>query len=638
MRALFLPLKRIFLQILLLLLCYFLCRSIFTIININRFDGLTMGAFLRLCFHGLRFDISTIVTLNAVYFFLLLLPAPLWRMPRWERFTQQFFIITNTLAFAFEISDWAYFSFTLKRSTNDVLDMVSRKSDFITLLPHFIRDYWYAPLGLVVLIFLLWKANNTIRRKTPLNFSPDFQKEWLIYPAKLVLFMLVAGLCLIGMRGGLQLIPLGNGNALQVAENKYVPVVLNTPFSIMHSYSGKMEEVAFYSEEQLKKYFNPEKKYSGKSFSKKNVVVIILESFGKEYTGIGGRKSFTPFLDSLMQHSFLCRNAYANALTSAEGIPAILSGVPSLMDEPVTTSSYGTNKLTSLPSVLRNEGYQTAFYHGGTNGTMSFDIYASNAGFEKYFGRTEYKNEADYDGNWGIWDEPYLQYFARGLNHMQQPFMASVFTLSSHDPFKVPERYKNVLPEGTHPIHQTIAYTDFALRKFFETASQQAWFHNTLFVLTADHSAPVSKDYYYSSLNMGAYAIPILFYAPGDSALVKATDTVFQQIDILPSVLDYIGYEKSFFAFGNSIFRNTYPRFVINEHSGSYQWYMDGFLLSTNDLKPKALYDFKNDSLCTKNILTEKNKTEAQHIVPYFKAFIQLYRSSMIHNKLFVAP
>src|SRR5690606_24672345 len=113
----------------------------------------------------------------------------------------------------------------------------------------------------------------------------------------------------------------------------------------------------------------------GKPFQDKNVVFIILESFSKEYTGLGGRTSYTPFLDSLMQHSFVCTNAYANALQSAKGIPAIISGVPSLMDEPITTSAYGTNKLTSLPALLRNKGYQTAFYHGGTNGTMGFDIY-----------------------------------------------------------------------------------------------------------------------------------------------------------------------------------------------------------------------------------------------------------------------
>src|SRR5690606_32331919 len=140
-------------------------------------------------------------------------------------------------------------------------------------------------------------------------------------------------------------------------------------------------EVHFYPPEKALQYINPKKKYPSGQFQKKNVVVIILESFSKEYTGLGGRESFTPFLDSLMNKSRVFSNAFANGLTSAAGIPAILSGMPSLLDEPFTTSAYGTNKLPSIPQLLKDMGYQTAFYHGGTNGTMSFDIYASNAGF-----------------------------------------------------------------------------------------------------------------------------------------------------------------------------------------------------------------------------------------------------------------
>lgn len=636
MRAIPVLIKRLVFQILLLLICYFLCRAAFTIVNLDKFQGLTISEFFRLSFFALRFDISTIVTINAVYFFFLLLPAPLWRMPLWERFTQWFFVITNSIPFAFEISDWAYFPFAHKRATIDVLDMITRKSDFLFLLPHFIKDYWYAPFGIILLIIIFYKINKIICRKTSLTLFSQQLWNWKTGLLQTTTFFFVVGLCIIGMRGGLQLIPLGNGNALQVTGNKFVPIVLNTPFSIMHSYSGKLEEVKYYSDEELKKYFDPVKEYTDKKFQKKNVVYIILESFSKEFTGIGGRKSFTPFLDSLMRYAFVCRNAYANALHSAEGIPAVISGMPSLMEEPITTSSYGTNKLTSIPTLLRDKGYTTAFFHGGSNGTMSFDIYASNAGFDKYYGRTEYHNDADYDGNWGIWDEPFLQYFSRNLSTTKQPFMAAVFTLTSHDPFKVPASYQNILPKGNLPIIQTIAYTDLSLKNFFATASKQAWFKNTLFVITADHAAPESDDAYYASLNMGKYAIPVIFFAAGDSSLRGGTDKVFQQIDILPTVLDYLGYDQPFFAFGNSIFRDTSPRFVVNELSGFYQWYMNGYLLNANELTPTALYDFKNDSLCSKNILPPQQTFAQKNIIPYFKAFVQLYRSSLIHNKLTV--
>lgn len=632
MKLILAPLKRIFLQILLLLLCYFLCRAAFTLSNLNYFSGLTVGKFLELSFYGLRFDLSTIVIINGLYFFLLLFPFPIWKLPVYTRILQFWFILSNALALAFEVSDWAYFPFTQKRATNDVLDMIGRKSDFLNLLPHFIKDYWYAPLGFVILILFLSFANRWICKKTPLNMPAGW--SWKVLALKTFSLILCMGISLIAMRGGFQLIPIGNGNALKVTENKFVPVVLNTPFSISHSYSGQLEEVRFYPQEQALQYINPEKKYFSEHFKNKNVVVLILESFSREYTGLGGRKSFTPFLDSLMKQSLVFTNAFANGLTSAAGIPAILSGIPSLLDEPFTTSAYGTNKLTSIPQLLKDKGYQTAFYHGGTNGTMSFDIYASNAGFEQYFGRKEYNNEADFDGNWGIWDEPFLQYFARGLGKMKQPFMASVFTLSSHDPFKIPRAYQGILPEGPLPVQQSIAYTDLALRKFFQTASQQPWFENTVFVLTADHCSPISKDSFYSSA-MGRYTIPIIFFAPGDSTLRGSNEILTQQIDILPSLMNYLGYEQHFYALGNSAFSNDQPRFVINQLSGNYQWLMNGFLLSSNEFEPAALYEFTKDSLCRKNILFEKRPFAEERIIPWFKAFIQVYRSGLINNRLY---
>jgi phosphoglycerol transferase MdoB-like AlkP superfamily enzyme len=633
MRDLIQPLKRIFLQTFLLLSCYFISRCIFTILNLEKFDGLTFGEFIRLSFFALRFDISTIVSLNWVYFFLFLLPTPFRPAYKCQQLVQVLFVTINSIAFAFELSDWAYFPFTLKRQTSDVLQMIGRKGDFINLLPHFLVDYWYVPLALSLLVFLFWRMNRGICRKTPLH-QPE-KIRWKVLPLRVLAICLITALSVVGLRGGLQLIPIGNGNALQVAENKFVPIVLNTPFSIMHSYSGKMQEVKFFPHAEAIKYFNPIKKYSSRSFRNRNVVFIILEGFSKEFTGIGGRITYTPFLDSLMRNSFVCTNAFANALHSAEGIPSILSGTPTLMEEPITTSSYGTNKLTSLPMLLREQGYQTAFFHGGTNGTMSFDIYASNAGFSRYYGRTEYNNESDYDRNWGIWDEPFLQYFATNLGNLSQPFMASVFTLTSHDPFVVPDKYKNSLPKRTSKVHQSVAYTDLAVKEFFKTASAQPWFHNTLFVITADHCSPVSDDPYYSSVNMGIYSIPIIFYSPGDSSLNGQSREYMQQIDILPSVLDYLGYDKSFFAFGNSIFQPAAKRFVVNELSGNNKWLMDGYLLNANGMQPAELFDFRNDSMCRHNIIL-KQPQKARELTDYFHAFIQLYRYAVIHNKMTV--
>lgn len=633
-------LRRIGLQVLLLLAVYFISRCGFTLINAAHFSGLGVGAFFRLCFFALRYDLSAIFALNVLYIVLLLLPLPVWRSPRWERLTQLLFLIINSIALLFEISDWAYYPYNFKRSTADVLKMISRQGDFWNVLPGYLRLYWYVPLVCAAIIFLLKKMNDRIRKATPFIRQPHYGMDgrWNIRIAftQIVVLAFISGVSLVAIRGGFQYIPIGLRNAVQVADSRFVPVVINTPFSIITSAasSGALEEVHYMQDEQAAALVPVVKSYNGRAQRKMNIVIIILESFSKEFTSLGSATSYTPFLDSLMQHSLVCTDAYANGLHSAEGIPAILGGIPTLMEEPFPTSDYGTNRITTFPSLLKTAGYSSAFYHGGTNGTMSFDVFASAAGFEHYYGRKEYNNEQDYDGAWGIWDLPFLQYFATGLNKLSQPFISTVFTLSSHPPYNIPEACKGKLPKGALPVHQSVAYTDVALQKFFATASQQGWYSNTLFIITADHCSPQNSGGYWDS-PAGRYAIPVLFYAPADNSLQGRYNEYTQQIDILPTAMDYLGWPKPFFAFGNSIFSRAQNRFVVNELSGDYSWLQNGNLLQTHDVKPYAFYDVIKDSACGTNKFSAGNSI-ADSALLQLKAFIQQYRSALIHNKMWV--
>lgn len=629
--------KRLLLQVLLLLAIYGASRLVFTLLNHSFFGSMSAGTYLRLAFAGTRFDLAIICILNILYFVLLLFPFKVKRLHWWEPFMHWLFVGVNSIALLFEMSDWAYYPFTLKRATADVLDMVTRKSDFWLLLPHFITDYWYVVLGVAIGIYALIKINLRIIRRYPLPdpSSPEVKEESV--SGRVVMFLIIIGLTIVGIRGGLQRTAINRSFALQAGDGKYASIVLNTPFSIVSTLShSRLPEYNFYPQQVVEAYTGPVKQYTGKQFQKKNVVIIILESFSKQYTGLGRFKSYTPFLDSLMQHSYVCTNAYANALHSAEGIPAIVAGLPSLMEEPITTSVYGIDKITALPGLLKAQGYNTAFYHGGTNGTMSFDQFAVNAGYDKYYGRSEYDNEDDYDGNWGIWDEPYLQYFAKELHKTKQPFMASVFTLTSHDPFEVPEKYKNTLPAGPIKVLQSVAYTDMALRKFFNTASRSPYFNNTLFVITADHCALMTQEEIDHN-NMGFYRIPICFYAPGDTALKGTTDTLMQQVDILPSVLDYLGYDKPFFAFGKSIFRPADNRIVINELNNAYQFVWGDYIFKTKQLEITGIFNFRNDFKCWENLVDKPEGIAVRkQAEPYYKAFLQLYHYALIHDKMSV--
>jgi phosphoglycerol transferase MdoB-like AlkP superfamily enzyme len=215
------------------------------------------------------------------------------------------------------------------------------------------------------------------------------------------------------------------------------------------------------------------------------------------------------------------------------------------------------------------------------------------------------------------------------MDSMKQPFMTSLFSVSSHHPFKVPEQYEGVFPKGNLPVHQCVGYTDNALRNFFQEASQMDWYKNTIFVITADHS---SASYYESSRNsLSRFAIPLLLYVPDDNAMVKWDKGIAQQIDIMPTVLNYLNYSKPYVAFGNDLLKTDKKRFVINYANQNYQYFNGDTIIHFDGQKLNAVYDFHTDSLLTSNIKEEVNASFAEDKC---KAFIQQYNNRLIDDEL----
>ena len=187
----------------------------------------------------------------------------------------------------------------------------------------------------------------------------------------------------------------------------------------------------------------PIKQYKNNPKTKPNVVILIFDSYGREYISsfnkefdIPGSEGYSPFVDSLAQHSLIFTNAFANGYKSIHGMSSVIAGVPSFKDA-FTSSPYPKQKIESLVSVLKGEGYDTSFFHGAPNGSMGFLGFGNILGYDHYYGKTEYNNDADFDGVWGIWDEPFLQYFNKTITKKQQPFMATLFTVSSHEPLSL---------------------------------------------------------------------------------------------------------------------------------------------------------------------------------------------------------
>jgi phosphoglycerol transferase MdoB-like AlkP superfamily enzyme len=592
------------------------------------FSEVTFGSFLSDCFFGLRFDTFAICAVNVLFIIFSLLPVKQFYGKAYQKFLKYLFIILNSVFLLPNCVDFAYFPFIKKRSGADLFNQVGGQTDIGKLLPQYIRDFWWVLAIYILLVILLIWLYKRIKVESPPALLTSLKSKLTIAG----IFILACGLTFLGIRGGFGRNPIDIIDAGIYAAPSEVPLVLNTTFTLVKSLDKKeLKEYKFFNDTELRALYNPVyKKRDTLPFAKKNVVILILESYAKEYTA-GGKAgvSYTPFLDSLAKHCFVFSNSFANGSKSIEGIPAILSGLPHLMENPYINSSYSGNVQSSLASILGKEGYSTAFFHGGINGTMNFDSYARMAGYQNYFGRNEYNNDDDFDGFWGIWDEPYLQYTVKKMSELKEPFHSSIFTLSSHHPYFVPDKYKGKFPKGTLENSASIAYTDLSLRKFFESAQKTPWYKNTLFVLVADHTS-LSDHPFYKNI-AGQQCIPIFFYSPSDS-LTGEDQRSFSQIDIVPSVLDYLHYNKSFFAFGQSYMRkqNNNCYYYIN---GNLMLVADSLLLSFNNNEIRSVHNFKRDSVLGKNLMGKYPQLETK-LSRQFKAFIQTHNAAVVNNKM----
>ena len=624
-------------RFLVLLFLYALCRLGFYLANYTLFHHLSFSELLYIFLGGIKFDIVALLYINSLYILLQAIPFTFRYKNRYQTFCKWLFIITNSLGFIANLADFAYYKYTLKRTTASVFSQFSHEQNKFKLLIDFLSNYWYLLIVLIIFIWLFIKLYQSTKIKTAPKFT------WKIYLVHTLILVLIAGLCVVGMRGGWRhsTRPITMSNAGDFVKTPGdMSLVLNTPFTILKTISANnLKPVNYFDEKTLNSIYNPIHQPENKgAFKKLNVVFLIIESLGKEHIGglnkdllNGTYKGYTPFIDSLVANSYTSNHTYANGRKSIDALPSIISGIPSIQ-EPFVLSTYSGNKTTSIAKLLGDEGYETAFFHGAPNGSMGFSAYTNLAGIKNYFGKTEYNNDADFDGIWGIWDEPFMQYMAKTINTFKQPFFSAFFSVSSHHPFKVPEKYIGRFPKGPLPVQEPIGYTDMAIKKFFATAAKMPWYKNTLFVLVADHATVSYLPEYQTA--PGYFSIPILFYYPGGNLKGKS-DKLIQQIDIMPTVLNYLNYNKPYFAFGFDALNNKINNFVVNNNDGSFSFYQGDYLLQNDGIKSTGLFNLKADRL-TKNNLIDKNLEVQGILEEQLKAFIQQYNNRMIKDQLTV--
>jgi phosphoglycerol transferase MdoB-like AlkP superfamily enzyme len=626
------------LSLLLVMVLYTVERIGFYLFNISYFPDMTLARMAKMMWGGLRFDLSATLYSNSLFILLMIVPFAFRYKGLYQKILFWIFIVINSIAFAVNTADFIYYRFTLRRTTVSVFSQFKNEDNLGLLSVRFLWDYWYALLFWVSIVGLLYFFFRRIK------FSgPQVTHKIAFYSSGVLAMLLSIYFFVGGARGGFRSstrpITLSNAAAYAEVPND-INIVLNTPFALMRTAKANViTKVNYFSSEQeLDKVFTPLRQPKDTvAFKPQNVVVIILESFSKEFIGAynkdlngGSYQGYTPFLDSLIGVSNAYQYSMANGRKSIDAMPSVISSIPSI-EVPYVLSHFSGNKVNSLASLLKEKNYYTAFFHGAPNGSMGFDAFANLAGFDNYFGKTEYNNDADFDGIWGIWDEPFLQYFARQMDTFKQPFYTTLFTVSSHHPYNLPTGYESKFRKGPHPVHQTIGYTDYALRKFFKAASSMPWFANTLFVITADHaSAEINVPEYNTA--WGYFSIPVFFYNANKNGGGLKSE-IIQQIDIMPTVLGQLHYDQPYVAFGRDIFNDKTRPFAFNYLNNLYQIFRGDYLLQFDGKNVTSLYQFKEDKFLKHNLMNQLPDT-VKSLRLSLEAFIQQYNNRMVENNL----
>lgn len=596
---------------------WFLCRAVFYWQNRAEIGPLAWSEVPELLYGGWVFDTASILYVNALFIVLSLLPFRFRERPGYEKMLFWLYMTTNAVALVVDLADGVYFHYAKKRFTADEFSYLEQNDNTLSVLGEaFVENLWIVLFAVVLIGALGWAYRRV--RFAPSRIRSD-RNYFLIHLPVLVLAVVLA---LGGIRGGFsrQTRPITLSNAtLYTSSNLKANLILSNPFCVLRTmgnkkivyteYFGLDELEAIYSPDH---YPQPNPQTDSSSLAGRNVVIFILESFSSEHSALlnpdlyPDGQGFTPFLDSLMREGYYFRNAFSNGRKSIDALPSILSSIPSYRT-PFVLMPQALSKMESLPYLLAGEGYRTMFFNGSSRGSMGFGAYASLAGVQDYYSREDYEKRCgtgDFDGYWGIWDEPFLQYMSGVLNETPQPFFASVFTLTSHHPFVVPDEYADVLPEGKTKVHRGVAYTDLALRRFMETSSREAWFRHTIFVFVADHVS--SETFAPKTLTpTGNSHILCLLYTP-DGALRGANERTVQQIDLMPTLLGLLGYEKPYFAFGRDVFREAdRPAMAVNAMNENYQAITDSLVLFFDGDRTLSAF-LRSDTLQQHDISTQR--------------------------------
>ena len=410
--------------------------------------------------------------------------------------------------------------------------------------------------------------------------------------------LLSGGLCFLGMRGGLDAIPITQSAAYyshhDILNDAAVNPHWNLLYSIAYFHNADPDRYRYTDDATAERIFTELLDTEKDSIThilthnKVNVVIILLESWSADLIeSLSGSKNITDNFNHLVQNGILFTRTYANGHRSQQAICSIFSGFPSVPMYDITDNHNKYRHLPSWPQIMKDAGYHTSFYFGGNLDYGNIRSFLLHCNFDTIVEGADMPSSLP-RGKLGIPDEYMFAAHAEALHSMQEPFMSVLFTLSSHSPYDQPKNTEEVdIQCEETPFLNSAKYCDHWLGEYFDRIKNEPWYANTLFILVGDHSHPthISKRYHFSA----AYQhVPLLFYGEPVMPALRGTqnDMVCSHVDLALSVLSQLGLDYHDFTWGKNIFNPYSPQFAFYEALSGYGW-----------IRPRAEYaEFHNGS------------------------------------------
>ena len=636
-------------RIVLLYIVLALCRAVFWWYNYPIIGAIPSDEWNMLIIGALRFDTVSILYANALLIVLSLVPLHLRERRWWQTILYYIYVIVNALlVVVINLADAVYFRYTQKRFTSDEIFFADNDNSIQLVFKFLGENLPLFFIGIALIALLAWAGRRKARPE------PLFANHIAYYLCGTVILTLAILLSIAGIRGGFTRMtrPIAMSNAARYAtDSGKANMLLSNPFCVIRTAGRDGQHIKYehyFDSRTLDTIYSPVHRPDSTAVAPtrgllkgRNIVVFVMESMSAEHSAhlspalYADRevKGYTPFLDSLMQQGYCFERMYANGTRSIQALPAVLGSIPSFK-KPFVLMPQSLAPTRQLPRIMGERGYSSAFFCGSRSGSMGFDAYAHSAGINRFFSREEYEEahgNENFDGYWGTWDEPFLQYMGEVLGdgaQLPEPFFTTLFTLTSHHPFVVPDEYRDRLPQGLTLNHKCVAYTDNAFRCFFKRYADKEWFRRTVFVFVADH---VSSEKFADATRAFPENHHIIgfIYTP-DGALRGSCAEPVAQIDLMPPLLGLMGNTEPYFAFGRDIFGEPAAEPFVLCYDNEFEAATADRSLFFDEHRLTGIYDradYKHERPLPE---TEADRSLTERI----KAFIQQYYSHMERRSL----